>query len=149
MISKLTSCAARLCRACVDPPVCVAVRYLTLRIGRERHGRKDLLPFSFSERSSVSGLRARLGNKGKVGAQRGRETAGVPSFLPQPWARRTSRAPQSATPLAESQRKTLRPDRVNRLRGSGAPVNRCKMTFSLQPDKTFARRKQKSCALSV
>ena len=28
---------------------------------------------------------ARLSNKGKVGVQRGRETAGVPSFLPLPW----------------------------------------------------------------
>ena len=30
---------------------------------------------------------AELSNKGKVGVQRGRETAGVPSFLPQPWVR--------------------------------------------------------------
>ena len=30
----------------------------------------------------MSAICARLGSKGKVGVQRGRETAGVPSFLP-------------------------------------------------------------------
>ena len=42
---------------CVEQPVCVAVRYLTLRIGRERHGSKNPLPFSFSKRSHVGNLR--------------------------------------------------------------------------------------------
>ena len=31
--NALTSCAALLCRACGDPPICVAVMYLTLRMG--------------------------------------------------------------------------------------------------------------------
>ena len=48
-------------------------------------------------------------NKGKVGVQRGRETAGVPSFLPPRRAPQRSRRPQTANPLAEVQRKTSRP----------------------------------------
>ena len=36
VISRLTSCAARVCRACVDSPTCVAVIYLTLRISLDR-----------------------------------------------------------------------------------------------------------------
>ena len=41
---------------------------------------------------------ARLRNKGKVGVQRGRETAGVPSFLPPPRGAARSRRPQTANP---------------------------------------------------
>ena len=92
---------------------------------------------------------AGLTNKGKVGVQRGRETAGVPSFLP------LRRAPQSpalrrAQLPAEVQRKNPRPSGANtltqfacpgqpvlknsrplganRLRSSRAPVNRCRIT---------------------
>ena len=36
--TRPTSCATRVCRACVDETVCVAARYLTLRIGREMGG---------------------------------------------------------------------------------------------------------------
>ena len=43
----LTNCAALLCRACGELPVCVAVMYLTLRTGCERHGRKNPLPFPY------------------------------------------------------------------------------------------------------
>ena len=57
----------------------------------------------------MSAICARLRNKGKVGVQRGRETAGVPSFLPPRRAPQRSRRPQTANPLAESQRKTPRP----------------------------------------
>ena len=42
-----TVCTALLCRACEDFPVCVAVMYLTLRTGCERHGRKNPLPFPY------------------------------------------------------------------------------------------------------
>ena len=56
---------------------------------------------------------ARIRNKGKVGVQRGRETAGVPSFLPPRRAPQRPRRPQTANLLAESQRKTLRPERAN------------------------------------
>ena len=79
----------------------------------------------------MSAICARLGSKGKVGVQRGRETAGVPSSLPPRRAPRRSRHPQAAHPslrfsenspsrqgepanaerssFAEVQRKTLRP----------------------------------------
>ena len=61
----------------------------------------------------MSVICARLGSKGKVGVQRGRETAGVPSFLP-PWrAPQRPRRPQTANPPAEVQRKTLRPSGSN------------------------------------
>ena len=63
----------------------------------------------------MSVICARLGSKGKVGVQRGRETAGVPSFLPPRRAPRRSRRPQTANPPAEVQRKTLRPSGTNTL----------------------------------
>ena len=63
----------------------------------------------------MSAICARLRSKGKVGVQRGRETAGVPSFLPPRRAPRRSRRPQTANPLAEVQRKTLRPSGANTL----------------------------------
>ena len=64
---------------------------------------------------------AGLTNKGKVGVQRGRETAGVPSFLP------SRRAPQSpalrrAQLPAEVQRKTPRPLGANTLTQFEYPV---------------------------
>ena len=62
--NALTSCAALSCRACEDFPVCVAERYLTLRTGYERHGRKNPLPFPISERSHVGNLR-RIRKQGK------------------------------------------------------------------------------------
>ena len=61
----------------------------------------------------MSVICARLGSKGKVGVQRGRKTAGCPSFLPPRRAPRRSRRPQTANPPAEVQRKTLRPPGAN------------------------------------
>ena len=66
---------------------------------------------------------AGLSSKGKAGVQRGRKTAGCPSFLPTAVgtassprrAPRRSRRPQTANPPAESQRKTLRPLGTNTL----------------------------------
>ena len=58
---------------------------------------------------------AGLSSKGKVGVQRGRKTAGCPSFLPPRRAPRRSRRPQTANPPAEVQRKTLRPSGANPL----------------------------------
>ena len=52
-------------------------------------------PFRSGRRSLVC---VRLSNKGKVGVQRGRETAGVPSFLSPPRTPRRSRHPQAAYP---------------------------------------------------
>ena len=46
----------------------------------------------------MSAICARLSNKGKVGVQRGRKTAGCPSFLPPRRAPRRSRRPQTANP---------------------------------------------------
>ena len=66
---------------------------------RLRKTRKKKIPCRTSFRSGhMSAICARLGSKGKVGVQRGRETAGVPSFLPPPRARRRSRRPQTANP---------------------------------------------------
>ncbi len=45
--NALTNCATRVCCACAGPPTCVAERYLTLRTGCERYGRKNPLPFPF------------------------------------------------------------------------------------------------------
>ena len=75
-------------------------------------------PFRSGRRSPIF---ARLINKGKVGVQRGRETAGVPSFLPPRRAPRRSRRPQTANPPAEVQRKTLRPERANTLTQFACP----------------------------
>ena len=47
---------------------------------------------------------ARLTNKGKVGVQRGRETAGVPSFLPPPWVRRHPRRGRGSPPAHSAER---------------------------------------------
>ena len=70
-----TSCATRVCRACVDETACVADQYLTLRTGCERHGRKNPLPFPFSQRSDVGNLRQTLQGKGVI--HKRVETAGV------------------------------------------------------------------------
>ena len=69
----------------------------------------------------MSAICARL-SKGKVGVQRGRKTAGCPSFLPTavgtapspPRARRIPALRRAQLP-AEVQRKTPRPDRANTL----------------------------------
>ena len=61
----------------------------------------------------MSVICARLGSKGKVGVQRGRKTAGCPSFLPPPRGAAHSRRPQTANPPAEVQRKTPRPSGAN------------------------------------
>ena len=45
--NALKNRAALLCRACLDEITCVAVMYLTLRTGCERHGRKNSLPFPY------------------------------------------------------------------------------------------------------
>ena len=58
---------------------------------------------------------AGLSSKGKVGVQKGRKTAGCPSFLPPRRAPRRSRRPQTANPPAEVQRKTSRPLGANTL----------------------------------
>ena len=138
--NALTNCAALLCRACVDLTVCVAVGYLTLRTGFERHGRKNPLPYSYFQSCRRSLVCVRLSNKGKVGVQRGRETAGVPSFLPtavgtasSPLRFSENSPPRQGEPANAVRAprlsgvgKSCRLSRANRLRGSCAPVNRCR-----------------------
>ena len=72
--------------------------------------KSSVVPLFRSGRRSL--ICARLRNKGKVGVQRGRETAGVPSFLP---LRRGPHSPalRRAQLLAEVQRKTSRPSGAN------------------------------------
>ena len=84
-----TNCATRVCRACVELTVCVAVRYpITANISRnKRNDNPTAVSYFRSGRRSL--VCAELSNKGKVGVQRGRETAGVPSSLPQPRARQS------------------------------------------------------------
>ena len=77
--NALTNCATRSCCACVDLITCVAVRYLTLRIGFERHGRKNPLPFPFSKRSHIGNLR-RISKQGKGRSSKRKENRRL-SFL--------------------------------------------------------------------
>ena len=56
----------------------------------------------------MSAICARLGSKGKAGVQRGRKTAGCPSFLSPPRMRQSPALRRAQFP-AEVQRKTLRP----------------------------------------
>ena len=69
----------------------------------------------------MSAICARL-SKGKVGVQRGRKTAGCPSFLPPPRGAARSRRPQTANPPAEVQRKTSCPLGANTLTQFVHPV---------------------------
>ena len=62
--NALKNRAALLCRACGDKTACVAERYLTLRTGCERHGRKNPLPFPLFRSGHMSAICARL-SKGK------------------------------------------------------------------------------------
>ena len=73
------SCATRVCCACVDLITCVAVRYLTLRTGCEKHGRKNPLPFLFSKRSHVGNLRQTI-KQGKGRSSKRKENRRL-SFL--------------------------------------------------------------------
>ena len=108
------SCATLLCRACEDFPVCVAVRYLTLRIGYERHGRKNPLPYPFSQRSHVGNLRQiRKQGKGRSSKRKGNRRCPF-LFAPAAGAATSPPSADGESP-AEVQRKTSRPSGVNTL----------------------------------
>ena len=77
--NALTNCATRSCCACGDSPICVAVMYLTLRTGCERHGRKNPLPLPFSKRSHIGNLR-RIRKQGKGRSSKRKENRRL-SFL--------------------------------------------------------------------
>ena len=82
------------------------------RLRKTRKKKSSAVPLFRS--GHMSAICARL-SMGKVGVQRGRKTAGCPSFLPPPRGAARSRRPQTANPPAESQRKTLRPLGTNTL----------------------------------
>ena len=118
------------------------------------YGRKNPLPFPFSQRSHVGNLRQTIQGKGVI--HKRVETAGVyPLVRPRGVSARSRRGARRIPALrraqlpAESQRKTsrplgtntpaavrvprsagaeksCRPERVNRLRGSSAPEGRCR-----------------------
>ena len=96
--NALTDCAALSCRACVDLITCVAERYLTLRTGCERHGKKILCRSLFSKRSHIGNLR-RIRKQGKGRSSTRKENRRL-SFLFAPTRRapQRSRRPQTANP---------------------------------------------------
>ena len=85
---------------------------LANRFRKTRKKKSSAVPLFRS--SHMSAICARLGSKGKVGVQRGRKTAGCPSFLPPRRVPRRSRRSGGESP-AEVQRKTLRPLGANTL----------------------------------
>ena len=106
------SCATRVCCACVDFITCVAVRYLTLRTGCEKHGRKNPLPYPISERSHVGNLR-QIRKQGKGRSSKRKENRRL-SFLFAPAAGRGTFPPSAdGESPAEVQRKTPRPSGAN------------------------------------
>ena len=111
--NALTNCATRSCCACVDLITCVAERYLTLRTGCEKHGRKNPLPFLFSKRSHVSNLR-QIRKQGKGRSSKRKENRRL-SFLFAPAAGAATFPPQRRRIPAEVQRKTSRPLGANTL----------------------------------
>ena len=107
VISRLTSCAALLCRACGNLTACVAERYLILRTGYEKHGRKNPLPYPISERSHVGNLRQAIQGKGRSSKRKGNRRCPFLFALRRGYGAvpaagaATSRRPQTANPPAE------------------------------------------------
>ena len=87
----------RLCRSTVSDP---ANRLLkrTDSEGSSSVAEKKSSAVPLFRSGHMLAICARLGSKGKVGVQRGRKTAGCPSFLPPRRAPRRSRRPQTANP---------------------------------------------------
>ena len=85
--NALSNCAALLCRTQrrVAHMCSSTVSDTANRLRKTRKKKSSVVPLFRSGHMSV--ICARLTNKGKVGVQRGRETAGVPSFLPRRGAR--------------------------------------------------------------
>ena len=116
-----------LCRACGDETACVAERYLTLRTGCERHGRKNPLPFPMSKRSHIGNLRQiRKQGKGRSSKRKGNRRCPF-LFAPCGGCRDAPAVRRRRIPTAESQRKTPRPLGRTRLRQfvcPGQPVQK-------------------------
>ena len=102
--NALTNCATRVCCACVDLITCVAVQYLPLRTGCERHGRKNPLPFPCSKRSHIGNLR-RIRKQGKGRSSKRKGNRRCPFLFAPAAGAALSRAPQSATPRLISSEK--------------------------------------------
>ena len=96
--NALSNCAALLCRTQrrVAHMCSSNVSDPANRLRKTRKKKSSVAPLFRSGRRSL--VCARLSNKGKVGVQRGRKTAGCPSSLPPPRARQRSRRPQTANP---------------------------------------------------
>ena len=94
------------------------------RLRKTRKKKSSAVPLFRS--GHMSAICARLTDKGKVGVQRGRKTAGCPSFLPPPRGAARSRRPQAANPPLRFSGKL--PARIGRTRSrsSCAPVSRCR-----------------------
>ena len=147
------NCATLLCRACLDEPICVAVMYLTLRTGCERYGRKNPLPYSFSERSHIGNLR-QIRKQGKGRSPKRKENRRL-SFLFAPAAGRGTFPPSAdGESPAEVQRKTPRPERANTLTQfahPGQPVQKRSRPVRANPLTQFAhpgqpvQRKEPPC----
>ncbi len=109
----------------------------------------------------MSAICARLGSKGKVGVQRGRKTAGCPSFLPPPRVRRRLRRGARHAPAAAAANPPLRfseklsaPSGRTRLRSSRPPLSRCRKGAAplgrtrLRSSRTPVRRcRKRSCTV--
>ena len=107
---------------------------LTLRIGRERHGRKNPLPFPYSLNSANFAVPSK--GKGEIHKRvenrrlstllcPRRAGAGVYPLAPRRGYGESPRSAERNSPLRFSE-KGCRPDRVNRLRGSSTPLSRCR-----------------------
>ena len=115
--------------------ICVAVMYLTLRTGCERYGRKNPLPYPFSERSHIGNLR-QIRKQGKGRSPKRKENRRL-SFL---FAHRGGRRNVPAVrrrripPLRFREKLSARNGRT-RLRSSRTPVRRCrKRSCTVRPN---------------
>ena len=115
--------------------------YLILRTGCERYGRKNPLPYSFSQRSHIGNLR-QIRKQGKGRSPKRKENRRL-SFLFAPAAGRGTFPPSAdGESPAESQRKTSRPLGANTLTQfahPGFPVQEKAPPVRANPLTQFAR----------
>ena len=121
------------------------------RLRKTRKKKSSAVPLFRS--GHMSAICARLGSKGKVGVQRGRETAGCPFLFAPAAGRGDVPAAAGGESLAEVQRKTLRPVRANppaavrvpRSAGAGkgaAPLGRTRLTAVRVPRSCRCRKRE-------
>ncbi len=125
--NALSNCAALLCRTQrrVAHMCSSTVSDTANRLRKTRKKKSSVVPPFRS--GHMSAICARLGSKGKAGVQRGRKTAGCPSFLPPAAGAATLPPSADGESLAEVQRKTPRPLGANPLTQfvcPGQPVQR-------------------------